>query len=207
MHLASVLWCERMLKNMQFCSLFEQVFLSVSAALWSLVVHDHEESNWWRSFSSCTGWVHRFVSPILPSSVSRMAWSGLNCSQLTMTFQQVGLSGPITEQMPGFYNEAVADGSNEEVVMCPPSGWCGRSPMAGYYQLLSTLHFQCCWRTLLCFGESLKYYLLLLPASVLKAEFPLILALSLFPVRSLVVTDWPCCHLIRNGFLIFLVSF
>lgn len=113
-----------------------------------------------------------------------------------MTFQEVGPSGPVTEQMPAFYNQAVADGSNKEVVMPAPSGWCGRSPVAGHCLLLSTLHFQCHWRTLSSVLGKGKY-LFLLPASVLKAEFifamyhcpqiPFILALGLFPVCSLVV--------------------
>lgn len=53
---------EMMLKNMQFCSLFEQVFLNVCAALWSLVAPGHEEGNTTGLFPS-----------ILPSCVSRIA--------------------------------------------------------------------------------------------------------------------------------------
>lgn len=148
---------------------------------------------------------HRFFfSNVFPMpSVSRMAWSGFNCPQLTMTFQQVGPSGPITKQMPAFYNQAVPDGSNKEVAVPPPSGWCGRSPVAGHCQLSSTLHFQC---LLLFWGkENLKQYLLLLPASVLKAEFIFVMyhcpRIPPYSCPQSVPswaggggTEWPGCH-------------
>lgn len=161
---------------------------------------------------------HRLFSLILPSSVFRMAWSGLNCLQLTMTFQQVGPSEPITEQMPAFYNQAVADGSSKEVLM---PQWCGWSPMAGPCPLSSTLHFQCHWRTLSSVLEKRKSQTAsFVTASIsfngriyicdvsLPLNSPLFLPSVCFQsVLWWWSTDWPCCHVIRNGFLIFLVSF